>query len=121
MSMSRHFEIVYLLSSKKITTAKELADHFDVSTRTIYRNINILSAAGIPVISSKGKSGGISLVDVHSLDSSQISNKKANNHFLIALQSLTAHGDHDSDDMLSKLSNFFNKRISDNAPNNNIG
>ncbi|MZQ85614.1 HTH domain-containing protein [Paenibacillus sp. 5J-6] len=105
MANSRHFEIVYLLCSKKRTTAKELAEHFNVSTRTIYRNIETLSAAGVPVQCSKGKSGGISLLDGSSLSSSQT--KKEQNEFLIALQSLSTHDVHKSDEILSKLGHFF--------------
>ena len=40
---NRLFEIVYILLQKKKTTAKELADRFEVSTRTIYRDIETLS------------------------------------------------------------------------------
>uniref|UniRef100_A0AAE9PQ71 HTH domain-containing protein n=1 Tax=Paenibacillus polymyxa TaxID=1406 RepID=A0AAE9PQ71_PAEPO len=55
MPLSRHFEIVYMLLHKKKVTADELAEHFEVSTRTIYRDIDTLSAAGIPIYSSRGK------------------------------------------------------------------
>ena len=48
MQLSRLFEIVYLLLDKKRITADELAKHFEVSKRTILRDIDILSAAGIP-------------------------------------------------------------------------
>ncbi|UOK61282.1 HTH domain-containing protein [Paenibacillus sp. OVF10] len=58
MPISRHFEIVYMLLHRKTITAGELAQHFEVSTRTIYRDIDTLSAAGIPVYSSKGKGAG---------------------------------------------------------------
>lgn len=105
MAISRHFEIVYLLVSKKRTTAKELAEHFNVSTRTIYRNISTLSAAGVPVLCCKGKSGGISLMEGCSLSSPQT--KKEQNEFLIALQRLSTYDVHESDDILSKLGSFF--------------
>ena len=42
-------------------TAPELADYFEVSVRTIYRDIDILSSAGIPVYATRGKGGGISI------------------------------------------------------------
>lgn len=47
MQIARLFEIVYLLLDKKSTTAKELAEHFEVSTRTILRDIEALTTAGI--------------------------------------------------------------------------
>lgn len=56
---NRLFEIVYILMQKRKITAKELANRFEVSTRTIYRDIETLSGANIPIYASKGKDGGI--------------------------------------------------------------
>ena len=58
LQIGRLFEIVYLLLDKHKMTAAELATHFEVSPRTIYRDIELLSEAGIPVYMSKGKGGG---------------------------------------------------------------
>ena len=65
---NRLFEIIYILMQKKKITAKELADKFEVSTRTIYRDIEILSGANIPIYASKGKDGGIGLLDEYVLN-----------------------------------------------------
>ena len=54
MQINRLFEIVYLLLDKRQLTAKELADYFEVSTRTIYRDVDILSGGGIPIYMNKG-------------------------------------------------------------------
>ncbi|MBP1888617.1 putative DNA-binding transcriptional regulator YafY [Clostridium moniliforme] len=62
MQVNRLFEIIYILLEKNIVTAKELAEIFEVSQRTIYRDIEALSTAGIPVYMSKGKGGGISIL-----------------------------------------------------------
>lgn len=62
MQINRLFEIVYILLERKAVTAKELAARFEVSQRTIYRDIETLSQTGIPVYMSKGKGGGISLL-----------------------------------------------------------
>lgn len=47
--VNRLFRIVYLLMEKKCITAKELANRLEVSERTIYRDLDKLSLAGIPV------------------------------------------------------------------------
>ena len=49
MQTQRLFEIVYLLLDKKQMTAQALAEHFEVSVRTIYRDIDRLSQAGVPL------------------------------------------------------------------------
>src|SRR6478736_5271624 len=85
--ISRHFEIIYHLLYKKKATAKELADHFEVSTRTIYRDIDDLSAAGIPIYSSQGKGGGIFLLDDYVFNTSLLSESEQD-EILMALQSL---------------------------------
>lgn len=68
MQINRLFEIIYLLTDHKTMTASALAERFEVSTRTIYRDVETLSAAGIPIYMHKGKGGGISLLDHFILD-----------------------------------------------------
>ena len=53
-----------MLSKGKVT-AREMAERFEVSQRTIYRDIEALSIAGIPVYTEKGKGGGISLLRIY--------------------------------------------------------
>ena len=64
MQINRLFEIIYILLDKKTVTANELAKKFEVSSRTIYRDVEILSGAGIPIYTTKGKGGGISILDI---------------------------------------------------------
>ncbi len=59
MRESRLFKIVYHLLDKGQATAPELAEKFEVSVRTIYRDIDALSGAGIPVYAETGRNGGI--------------------------------------------------------------
>ena len=108
MQINRLFEIVYILLSKKITTAKELAERFEVSERTIYRDIDTLSSAGIPIYASQGKGGGISLMEHYVLNKSVLSENEQN-EILFALQSLTVTQNPETDRVLSKLSSFFHK------------
>ena len=55
MKTNRLFGILYLLLSHGMMTAGELADYFEVSVRTIYRDIDALSELNIPVYMTKGK------------------------------------------------------------------
>lgn len=55
MQINRLFEIVYLLLEKKQITAKELAEHFEVSTRTIYRDVEHYPVPGFLFIWQKEK------------------------------------------------------------------
>jgi predicted DNA-binding transcriptional regulator YafY len=106
MQISRLFEIVYLLLDRRVITAKELAEHFEVSVRTIYRDIEMLSAAGVPVYASQGKGGGIRLMEHYVLNKSILSDAEQK-EVLYALQSLTAAQHSDADRVLSKLSGLF--------------
>ena len=62
MQVNRLFQIIYILLENKQVTARELAERLNVSVRTVYRDIENLSSAGIPVYMSKGKGGGISIL-----------------------------------------------------------
>ncbi len=109
---NRLFEIVYILMQKKKVTAKELADRFEVSTRTIYRDIETLSGANIPIYASKGKDGGIGLLDEYVLNKTILSEEEQN-QILFALQGMKKVRGKDEKDILEKLSTLFNKEIND--------
>ena len=57
--VDRLFRIVYILIEKSKITAKELAQLLEVSERTIYRDIDKISMAGIPIFTEQGREGGI--------------------------------------------------------------
>ncbi|WP_330656101.1 helix-turn-helix transcriptional regulator [Alkaliphilus flagellatus] len=107
--MNRLFEIIYILLGKKRITAKELSEHFEVSQRTIYRDIETLSAAGIPIYTNKGKGGGISLLDNFVLNKSILSEQEQN-EILMSLQTLNAVQFPDIEPVLHKLSTLFKKQ-----------
>lgn len=106
MQISRLFKIVYLLQESKHLTAKDLAEHFEVSTRTILRDVDTLSEAGIPIYTTKGKGGGIFLLDNFILNKTTIS-KKEQDQILFALQSLSLTEQLEEKELLSKLQAFF--------------
>jgi len=108
MQATRLFEITYLLLNKERVTAKELADRFEVSTRTIYRDIDTLSSAGIPVYTEKGKGGGISLLPDFVLSKSILSEREQG-EILSALHGLSTITTAQTDHIAQKLSAIFNK------------
>lgn len=63
MKGSRLFQILYCILERGTVTAPDLAEQSEVSVRTIYRDIDALSAAGIPVCAKSGRSGGICLME----------------------------------------------------------
>ena len=81
MSDSRLFKILYYLLDKGNATAPELAAAFEVSSRTIYRDIEALSGAGIPVYTEPGRNGGISLLHDFILDRTIYRNMNARNYW----------------------------------------
>lgn len=110
--MNRLLEIVYILLDKKTVTAGELAEHFEVSRRTIYRDLDALSAAGIPVYASKGKGGGIRLFDSYVLNKSVLSEKEQRD-ILASLQGMRALNVPDLEPVLRKLSAVFHQSHED--------
>ena len=108
MQSSRLFEIIYILLQKQRVTARELAERFEVSTRTIYRDIDTISFAGIPVYTEKGKGGGISLLPDFVLNKSILSEREQD-EILPALQGLSQIQVESADHLLRKLSTVFNK------------
>lgn len=108
MQVNRLFEIIYILLEKENVTAKELAEHFGVSVRTIYRDIDVLSRSNIPIYTNQGKGGGINLLDNFVLDKSLISEDEQN-QILFALQSLEKLNVNNEKMLLDKMSILFNK------------
>ena len=108
MKNSRLFEILYLLVEKRAVTAGELAQRLEVSERTIYRDIDALSAAGIPVFTQKGQGGGIRLMDQFVLDKALLSQAQQD-EILFALQAIIATGGGLEGETLARLTALFRR------------
>ena len=108
MQINRLIETVYILLGRKTVTAKELAEHFNVSIRTIYRDIDALSSAGIPVYTSKGKGGGISLLENFVLSKSMLSENEQV-EIISSLHSLKSINVQEVEPVLNKLAAIFGK------------
>lgn len=106
MKESRLFRILYYLLEHKKTTAPELAEEFEVSVRTIYRDIDYISSAGIPIYATQGKDGGIAILDSFTLDKSMFSEVEKE-QILTGLEALIATDGKSTDELLIKLKTLF--------------
>ncbi len=68
MKADRLLAITMLLINKHKVTASELAEYFEVSARTIHRDMETINRAGIPIISIQGKNGGYSIMENYRVD-----------------------------------------------------
>ena len=112
MQINRLLEIVYILLEKKAVTAKALSGQFGVSQRTIYRDIDALSLAGIPVYSEKGKGGGISILPEFVLNKSILSEQEQQ-EILSALKAFAGVESAETGQVIKKLSALFKKNAAD--------
>jgi predicted DNA-binding transcriptional regulator YafY len=110
--IDRLLGIIFFLLNKGSATAGELAQRFEVAERTILRDVDALSAAGIPVYTLQGKGGGIALVERYVLRRAAMSDAEQN-EILFALQSLPASGQADYAQTLIKLRALFDKTDTD--------
>lgn len=121
MKLDRLLAIVMLLINRKHINAKELAEYFEVSQRTIYRDIDAINQAGIPIVSYMGADGGFGIMENFKIDknfldeaeintittalrniNSTVSNKKISNT-LEKLECLK-HKNGENDKYINKLS-----------------
>ena len=87
MKIDRLIGILSILLQKDKITTQELANKFEVSRRTILRDIDALSVADIPIISEKGQGGGISIMEDYKVDRTVLSSEDMK-AILTGLQSL---------------------------------
>ena len=95
-----------ILLSRKQVTAKELAERFQVSVRTIYRDVDALSLAGVPVYANKGRNGGIFLDDSYHVSHALIDKEEQDDLFL-ALHLLQSVGLADTDELMKKMGTVY--------------
>lgn len=90
MKIDRLFSILIVLINNDKTTAKELAERLEVSKRTIYRDIETLNLAGIPIVSYPGIGGGLGVLSGYKIDKDIFSLDDIKNVLtgLLALQSM---------------------------------
>lgn len=75
MKIDRLIGILSVLLQKEKVTSRELAEKFEVSQRTILRDVDTLCRAGIPLLSEQGSGGGISIMDGYTIDRTLLSSE----------------------------------------------
>lgn len=106
MKDNRLFRMLYYILKKGKVTARELAERFEVSIRTIYRDIDSLSSAGIPIYAIQGKGGGIEIADEFVLSKSLLTEDEME-QIMTALYGLENVNKSYENELLIKLSALF--------------
>ena len=112
MKSSRLFQIVYELMSGERMTAPELARRLEVSVRTIYRDVEALCQAGVPIATGQGQGGGIRLMDGFVLDRTLMSPDEQE-RLLLAVKALASALTASSGELLQKLGALFHAPATD--------
>lgn len=103
MKIDRLIGILSILLQEEKITAPELAEKFEVSRRTINRDIEDLCKAGIPILTSQGAGGGISIMDGYKMDRTILSSKDMQ-MIMAGLRSLdSVSGSHYYGQLMEKL------------------
>lgn len=96
MRIDRLLAITTYLLNRHIVTGKELAHRYEVSERTIQRDIETINMAGIPIVSIKGIGGGYKIMDTFQLMKQPLT-KEDMNTILLALEGLETALDHEKE------------------------
>lgn len=114
--LSRLTAILVQLQTKKIVTASELASKFDVSKRTIYRDIKALEQSGVPVLTEEGK--GYTLMEGYKVPPVMFTEKQANALILaeqLVLKNKDASFVKDYSEAIDKIKSILRYTIKDKA------
>jgi len=112
MKNQRSFHIIHRLLRDGHATAPDLAKELEVSVRTIYRDVDALCAAGVPIAAEQGRSGGFSLMEGFSLPGSLMTPEEQA-QLLLAVKSTASVTGRDASSLLLKLGGLFQQQEDD--------
>jgi len=112
MRVDRLLSILLIISNKGMVTGKELAEHFEVSIRTIYRDIEKISEAGVPIASIGGKNGGFYIMENYNLDNLFLNKKEVQPLMSIMNNLKLLFGNNEQfNNIILKFENVYKKEI----------
>ncbi|HEY4391502.1 MAG TPA: YafY family protein, partial [Paenibacillus sp.] len=121
MRVDRLLSMLLIISKKGMVTGKELAEHFEVSLRTIYRDIEKLGEAGIPVASIGGKGGGYYIMESYNVDNLFLKKDEASTFMAIMNNLNFLFGKNEQfNAMVLKIENTYNREKNTDKLNINM-
>ncbi|HYF92000.1 MAG TPA: YafY family protein [Symbiobacteriaceae bacterium] len=102
MKLERLLAIVMLLVNRRRVQAQELAEKFEVSVRTIYRDIDAINLAGLPVVTYQGAGGGVGIAESYRIDKNFLTSDELAS-VIIALKGATSYNDRRAASTLEKI------------------
>ncbi|PAD20398.1 helix-turn-helix transcriptional regulator [Terribacillus saccharophilus] len=103
MKLERLISIIYKLLNHEVLSASVLAEEFRVSPRTIYRDIDVICAAGIPVISYQGNKGGYGIMDGYKMDRSLLGSYDVDSLIMVLRSLATVFEDERAQSTIERL------------------
>ncbi len=112
MKIDRLFGILTQLLNRDKITVKEFAKMYEVSERTIYRDVETLAKSGVPIYGISGANGGMKIMQNFSLDKTLL-NHEEKQALLFAVESIKLSNVSKYDELLVKLSGLFKIKVND--------
>ncbi|MDR0271449.1 YafY family protein [Paenibacillus sp.] len=99
--------MIYMLLNHEILSASALAEKYNVSQRTIYRDIEAICAAGIPVVSYQGVNGGYGIMEEYKMDKSLLGSHDVNSIVTLLRSMSTIFEDEKAEETIHKLQSVY--------------